>query len=63
MHCESEFSETEDVQVSIIKALTYMLDIIYKEQDGNWLFKALSRRCFISPDYFYEVREILPWLL
>ena len=43
MHSESECSETEDVHVSIITAQNDMLDIIYKEPDGNWLFKALSR--------------------
>ena len=35
MRCESECSETEDVQASIITALTDMFDIIYEEPDGN----------------------------
>ena len=33
MHSESECSQTEDVQASIITALTDMFDIIYKEPD------------------------------
>ena len=35
MHSESKCSETEDVQDSIITALTGMFDIIYEEPDGN----------------------------
>ena len=59
MHCESACSETEDVQASIITALTDMFDIIYEELDGNWLFRALSRGWFGSLDYYSEVREVL----
>ena len=59
MHSESECSETEDVQTSIITALTYIFDIIYEEPDENWLFRTLSRGWFGSSDYFSEVREVL----
>ena len=59
IHSESECSEIEDVQASIITALTDMLDIIYDWPDGNWLFRALSRGWFGSPDYYSEVREVL----
>ena len=50
--------EKEDAQASIITALTDMFDIIYEEPDENWLFRALSRGWFGSPDYYSEVREI-----
>ena len=59
MHSESECSETENVQASIITALIDIFDIIYEDPDGNWLFKALSRGCFGSSDYNSEVWEIL----
>ena len=59
MYYESECSETEDAEASIIIALTNMLDIIYEESNQNWLLRALSRGYFWSPDYYSEVREIL----
>ena len=36
-----------------------MFDIIYEEPDWNWHFRALSRGWFGSPDYYFEVREVL----
>ena len=56
MHSESECSETENVQASIIMTLTNKSEIIYEELYGNWLFRALSRGVFESPDYYSEVR-------
>ena len=59
MHSESKCSETEDVQASIITALTDIFDIIYEEPDWKWLFRALSRGWFGSPDYYSKVRVVL----
>ena len=56
---ESECSKREDVQASIITALTDMFEIIYEEPEENWLFWALRRGWFGSPGYYSEVREIL----
>ena len=50
MHRESECSDTEGVHAFIITALTDMFNIIYKQLDGNWLFRALRRGYFGSPD-------------
>ena len=35
MNSESESSETEDIQASIVKALTDMFGITYEDPDGN----------------------------
>ena len=51
IYSESECSETEDVQSSIITDLTNMFDINYEEPDRNRLFLALNRGCFEYPDY------------
>ena len=59
MHNESECSQTEDVQASIITALTDIFGITYEVSYENWLFRALSRGCFGSPDYYSEVRKII----
>ena len=50
-------SEIEDIQSSIITALTDKFDIVEQEPDGNCLFRALSAGWFGSPTYFSEVRE------
>ena len=59
MQSESECSETQDVNASIITSLTDMFDIIYEESDRNWLFRVLSREWFGYPYDYSEVREIL----
>ena len=51
-------SEIEDIQSSIITALTDKIDIVEQELDGNCLFRALSAGWFGSPTYFNEVREV-----
>ena len=57
MHSESECLDDESIQESIITSLTDKFDIIEEESDGNCLFRALSRRCFGSPDYHFDIRE------
>ena len=57
MLSESECSDDESIQASIITSLTDKFDIIEEESDGNCLFRALSRGCFGSPDYHFDIRE------
>ena len=57
MFSESECSDNENIQASIITSLTDKFDIIKEEPDGNFLFRALNRRCFGSPDYRFDIRE------
>ena len=57
MLSESECSDDESIQASIITSLIDKFDIIEEESDGNCLFRALSRGCFGSPDYHFDVRE------
>ena len=57
MLSESECSDDESIQASIVTSLTDKFDIIEEESDGNCLFRALSRRCFGSPDYHFDIRE------
>ena len=54
---EESGCEIEDIQSSIITALTDKFDIVEQEPDGNCLFRALSAGWFGSPTYFSEVRE------
>ena len=54
---EESWSEIEDIQSSIITALTDKFDIVEKEPDGKCLFRSLSAGWFSSPTYFSEVRE------
>ena len=54
---EESGSEIEDIQSSIITALTDKFDIVEQEPDGNCLFRVLSAGWFGSPTYFSEVRE------
>ena len=46
IYSESECSETEDVQSSIITDLTNMFDINYEEPDRNRLFFGFEQRMF-----------------
>ena len=57
MLSESECSDDECIQASIITSLTDKFDIIEEESDGNCLFRALSIGCFGSPDYHFNIRE------
>ena len=54
---EESQSKIEDIQSSIITALTDKFDIVEQETDGNCLYWALSAGWFGSPTYFSEVRE------
>ena len=54
---ESEWSENEDIQASIITSLTDKFNITEEEPDGNCLFRTLSRGCFGSPKFHWEKRE------
>ena len=54
---EESGSEIEDIQSSIITALTDKFDIVEQEPDDNCLFRALSAGWFGSSTYFSEVRE------
>ena len=54
---ESEWSENEDIQASIITSLTDRFNITEEEPDGNWLFRALRRGFFGSPEFHGEIRE------
>ena len=54
---EESGSEIEDIQSSIITALTDKFDIVEQESDSNCLFRALSADWFGSPTYFGKVRE------
>ena len=56
---ESSCSEWEDVQQSIVTALTDIFWITQEEPDGNSLFRSLSRGWFGSPEFHVEVRENL----
>ena len=57
MLSESECSDDENTQASIITSLTNKFDIIEEEFDGNCLFRALRKGCFGSPDYHFDIRE------
>ena len=57
MLSESECSDDESIQASIITSLTDKFDIIEVGSYGNCLFRALSRGCFGSHDYHFDIRE------
>ena len=57
MLSESECSDDESTQASIITSLTHKFDIIEEEFDGNCLFRALCRGYFGSPDYHFDISE------
>ena len=57
MLSKSECSDDESIQASIIISLTDKFDIIEEESDEDCLFRALSRGCFGSPDYHFDIRE------
>ena len=57
MLSESECSDDESIQASIITSLTDKFDIMEEESDGNCLFRAISRGCFESPDCYFGIRE------
>ena len=54
---ESEWSENEDIQASIITSLTDKFNITEEKPDGNSLFRYLSRGCFGSPEFHGEIRK------
>ena len=54
---ESEWSENEDIQESIITSLTDRFNITEEEPDGNCLFRILSCGYFESPEFHGEIRE------
>ena len=54
---EDSGSEIEDIQSSIITALTDKFDIVEQEPDGNCLFRSQSTSWFGSQTYFSEVRK------
>ena len=56
MLSESECSDDENIQESIITSLTDKFYII-EESDGNCLFRALSGGFFGPPDYHSDIRE------
>ena len=53
---ESEWSENENIQASIITSLTDKFNIT-EELDENCLFRALSSGCFGSPKFQGKIRE------
>ena len=50
---ESEWSENEDIQASIITSLTENFNITEEEPDGNCFYRALSSGCFGSPEFHW----------
>ena len=57
IHSVSEWSVNENIQESIITFLTEKFNITEEENDEDYLFRALSRRCFGSPKFHWEIRE------
>ena len=58
MLTEESGSEIEDIQSSIITALTDKFDIVEQEPNCNCLFRALSAGWIGSSTYFSEVRRV-----
>ena len=54
---ESEWSENENIQASIITSFSDKFNITEEEPDGICLFLTLSRGCFESPEFHGEIRE------